>query len=383
MDAQAHPFQIFIVDDEPTARLTARAALADADDHLALHEFPDAAALLDSLNDFDSPSPDLILLDIEMPDMDGIEACRRLRAAGNDTAQVIFISSHNDLETRLLAYDAGGNDYIVKPFELAELARKVEVARQYAVRRRELGAQMQYAQQTAFTAMSSMSEMGIVLEFLRNSFACDTPAALAARLFDALRQYDLNGLAKLRGNGEWQCFSSKGECTPLESSILEHAGTMDRIFQFRDRLTINYPYITLIFHPLPLADPERVGRLRDHLAVLAEGADAHLQALEVALRQRAQASGIGEAVIALSATLGEVDRLQAEHRLRAAAIDEAYLTDLVAAFVHLGLSEDQERALADMAQHTHQQLAELRDESSDVADRLRDVARKLNRLVGK
>jgi hypothetical protein len=225
--------------------------------------------------------------------------------------------------------------------------------------------------------------MGVVLDFLRNSFACDTPAALAARLFDAMRQYDLGGLAKLRSNDAWQYFSGNGECTPLECSILEHAATMDRIFQFRDRLTINYPNVTLVFQPLPLDDPERVGRLRDHLAVLAEGADAHLQALEVAQRQRAQASGIGEAVIALSATLGEVDRLQAEHRLRAAAIDEAYLTDLVAAFVHLGLSEDQERALADMAQHTHQQLAELRDESSDVADRLRDVARKLNRLVGK
>lgn len=381
MDATAQLFNVYVVDDDPSARLITHAVLDMPE--FAVCEFTDAPALLATLQDFDAAAPDLILLDVEMPGIDGIEACRRLRADGNDTVQVMFVSSHDDLETRLAAYDAGGNDYIVKPYELDELARKVDVARQCATRRRELGAQMQYAQKTAFTAMSSMSEMGIVLDFLRNSFVCDTPAALAARLFDALRQYGLDGLAKLRSDQDWQYFSSKGECTPLECSILEHAGTMDRIFQFRDRLTINYPYITLVFHPLPLDDPERVGRLRDHLAVLAEGADAHLQALEIAQRQRAQASGIGEAVVELSATLEEVDRLQAEHRLRAAEIDEAYLEDLVAAFVHLGLSEDQERALADMAQHTHQQLAALRDESSSVGDRLRDVARKLNRLVGK
>jgi|JI61114BRNA_FD_contig_61_1826474_length_3339_multi_2_in_0_out_0_3 DNA-binding response OmpR family regulator len=380
MQTPEQPFHVCIVDDEASARLTAIAALDTTE--FSVREFHNAQELLDALNDFASEAPDLILLDIEMPGMIGIEACRRLRATGNDTVQVMFVSSHNDLETRLTAYDAGGNDYIVKPFELAELTRKVDVARQCAARRRDLGTQMQFAQQTAFTAMSSMSEMGIVLEFLRNSFACDTPAALAARLFDALRQYGLDGLAKLRVSGEWQYFSSKGECTPLECSILEHAGTMDRIFQFRDRLTINYPSITLVFHPLPLDDPERVGRLRDHLAVLAEGADTHLQALEIAQRQRVQASGIGEVIIELSKTLEEVDRLQAEHRLRAAEIDEAYLEDLITTFIHLGLSDHQERTLADMAQHTHQKLAALRDENSSVGDRLRDAARKLNRLVG-
>jgi hypothetical protein len=137
----------------------------------------------------------------------------------------------------------------------------------------------------------------------------------------------------------------------------------------------------MIFQPLPLDDPDRVGRLRDHLAVLAEGADAHLQALEIAQRQQDQAMGIGEAIRELTTTLEEVDRLQAEHRLRAAEIDETYLEELINVFVHLGLSEDQESTLADMAQRTHQQLAALRDENSSVGDNLREVAHKLGRLV--
>lgn len=379
MDTAASPFCIFIVDDESSARLTALAAL-DAP-AFALHEFATAQALLAALADGDSPSPDLILLDIEMPGMNGIEACRTLRANGHEAVQVIFVSSHNDLDTRLAAYDVGGNDFIVKPYDLDELARKVCVAHQCAARRHELGAQAHYAQKTAFTAMSSMAEMGVLLDFMRDSFASTTPEALADKLFNALRQYDLDGLAKLRSHEAWQYFSAHGECSPLECGILDHAATLDRIFQFRNRLAINYPNVTVVFQPLPLDDPERVGRLRDHLAVLAEGADARLLAMETARRQQVQVGGIREAVIELTATLAEIDRLQASHRLQAAEIDEAYLEDLVDAFVHLGLTEGQESALADMAQRTHLQLAALRDESSNVGNHLRDVARKLDQLV--
>lgn len=380
MDTSVQLFNILVVDDDATARMTAGSVL-ESSDH-AVREFPDAASLLAALEDFDATAPDLILLDVEMPGMNGIEACRRLRAAGNDAVQVMFVSSHDDLETRLAAYDAGGNDYIVKPYELDELARKISVARQCATRRHELGARAQYAQKTAFTAMSSMGEMGSLLDFLRNSFACNTPADLAKRLFDSLQQFGLDGLVELRCTDGRLRFSSRGECSQLESGILEHAATMERIFQFSNRLTINYLGVTLIAHPLPLDDPDRVGRLRDHLAILAEGADARLQAMEVSRQQQIQASGIGEAVAELTATLNEIDREQAAHRVRAAEIDEAYLEELVAAFVHLGLSEDQERTLADMAQQTHQQLTGLRDENSSVGDHLRDVARKLNRLVG-
>ena len=371
------PLQITIVDDDTAARLTAAAAL-DAPEY-ALSECTDGPALLASVA---CDLPDLILLDIEMPGIDGIETCRRLRAAGHESVQVMFISSHNDLETRLLAYEAGGSDYLVKPYEPAELARKTQAIRHQLLSRRELAAQASYAQQTAMTVMSSLAEMGVVLDFMRNSFACTTPDALAAKLLEALHQFNLDGMVELRSTTGRSCHSTQGPCTPLETGILEHAAKMERVFQFRNRLTINYPNVTLFAHPLPIDDADRVGRLRDHLAILVEGAEARLAAMDLLCRQTIQASGIGEAIAELSATLAEIDRQQAEHRLRASDIDEDYLRDLVTAFVHLGLSEDQETRLAEMAQHTHARLAALRDEGLDVSDRLREVARKLERLVG-
>jgi hypothetical protein len=242
---------------------------------------------------------------------------------------------------------------------------------------------MQYAQKTAFTAMSSMAEMGVIQDFLRASFACDTPASLAARLIEAVQCYGLACQVRFAVNGSWLAFSSRGEATPLEYGMLEHAARMDRIFQFRDRLSISYPNLTLIVYPLPLDDAELVGRLRDHLAVLAEGAEARLLALENVRRQQAQASGIHAIVVRLSATIDEVGRKQADSRLRAGEIDENFLREQVNAFVNLGLSEDQENRLADLGQRTHQKLAALRDIDATLSDQLRGVVAELRALVAR
>ncbi len=367
--------KIFVVDDDPAARMIAVDRLTHPS--YEVQEFDSGVALLEAMAD----APDLILLDIEMPGLNGISACRALRQEGGEHAQVIFVSAHDDIESRLAAYDAGGNDFIVKPYDAAELMQKVRVAEESLTRNAALADQAQFAQRTAFAAMSSMGEMGTVLQFLRTSFSCENADRLAALLFEALQQYELPGLLEVRMASRRLCFSSRGECTPLENSILQHASAMDRIFQFRDRLAINYPNLTLLVPELPMHDPDRVGRLRDHLAILAEGADARVRAMETEQMRATQADAIVEAVRELTATLASVEKSQAESRLRSTEINSAYLHDLTRAFVNLGLSEDQESALADMAQRTHAQLDALRDDEFVIGDRLRAVTGRLRGLL--
>lgn len=70
--------------------------------------------------------PDLILLDIMMPDMDGFEVCRRLKASKNlSEIPVIFISALNDTKNIVKAFNAGGIDYISKPFQAEEVTARV------------------------------------------------------------------------------------------------------------------------------------------------------------------------------------------------------------------------------------------------------------------
>jgi DNA-binding response OmpR family regulator len=70
--------------------------------------------------------PDLVILDIMMPGMDGLALCRQLRADGRFIdLPILFLTARNDTEDVILGLDAGGDDYVVKPFELSELTARV------------------------------------------------------------------------------------------------------------------------------------------------------------------------------------------------------------------------------------------------------------------
>ncbi|MFA7061047.1 MAG: response regulator, partial [Pedobacter sp.] len=86
-----------------------------------------------ALSAIDISPPDLILLDILMPGLDGFEVCRRLKA--NEATMgipVIFVSGKDDVEDKCAAFDAGGVDYVTKPFNGQEVIARVRTHLQLA-----------------------------------------------------------------------------------------------------------------------------------------------------------------------------------------------------------------------------------------------------------
>jgi DNA-binding response OmpR family regulator len=78
--------------------------------------------------------PDLVVLDMSMPEMDGIEVCRQLRAS-DDTANVpiLFLSANGTLEGQIAGFNAKANDYMIKPFDLRELDTRIQTLLRYHV----------------------------------------------------------------------------------------------------------------------------------------------------------------------------------------------------------------------------------------------------------
>ena len=368
------PLKIFVVDDDPAARMIATFSF-DSPDY-RVFEFESGAQCLAALHQ----KPDVILMDVEMPERDGISTCQAVRAAGETDAQVIFLSAHNDLETRMRAYDAGGNDYLVKPYEPEEVLKKVSAAQQFLVRQRSLAEQAQYAQQVAFSAMSSMGELGIVMQFMRESFSARTPAQLAEALFTAMRQLDLTGIVEMRHPEPTTTASTQGVCTPLELSILTHARSMDRIFQFHERLIINYPSVTVVVFNLPLQDSDRVGRLRDNLAILSEGIQARLEAIVSDRSRLSQAAGISEVLTDLTATLESIECKQDAHRLSVLGVMNGYISQLEVSYVNMGMSQGQEQEMTKLALATADKIGSLIGDDKDLSDRLRKVSNRLKDL---
>jgi two-component system response regulator MprA len=69
-------------------------------------------------------APDAILLDLQLPDIDGLEVCRRIRRSG-DTTPILMLTARNAVNDRVEGLDVGADDYLVKPFDLAELLARL------------------------------------------------------------------------------------------------------------------------------------------------------------------------------------------------------------------------------------------------------------------
>jgi two-component system response regulator ChvI len=115
------PPLVAIVDDEEHLRETVSRALRAEGYRTAVH--PDGA---DAWESFSVAMPDLVILDIIMPRMDGLEVCRRLRAA-SDSIPVMFLTSRDEEFDRVLGLELGADDYLCKPFSLRELVARVKV----------------------------------------------------------------------------------------------------------------------------------------------------------------------------------------------------------------------------------------------------------------
>ena len=116
MYAMSH--RILIVDDDPHIRQVLSFALGKAGMQTA--EAGDGESALGAIA---AERPDLVVLDINMPKMSGLDVCRKLRAS--DDLPILFLSSRDDEIDRVLGLELGGDDYVVKPFSPREVVARV------------------------------------------------------------------------------------------------------------------------------------------------------------------------------------------------------------------------------------------------------------------
>jgi len=126
---EAKSMLILVVDDDPPSVKMISFLLQEEG-----YEVIAAANGVEALRLVEERAPDLIILDIMMPHIDGLEVCRRIRERSN--VPIIFLSAKGETSDRVLGLDMGADDYLAKPFEPAELLARVRAV----LRRTESGA---------------------------------------------------------------------------------------------------------------------------------------------------------------------------------------------------------------------------------------------------
>jgi DNA-binding NarL/FixJ family response regulator len=114
--------KVLIVDDDITLRTAVIRYLQNRG-----YSVQEATSGTEALTLFEQNPPDIIVSDVMMPEMDGLEFCRRLRATrSGQLVPFIFLSSRKDVEDRVQGHQMGADDYLIKPFDPKELVAKIE-----------------------------------------------------------------------------------------------------------------------------------------------------------------------------------------------------------------------------------------------------------------
>jgi two-component system response regulator MprA len=113
------PARILVIDDDPKIRSVVRRGLVYEGFRVT-----DAGTGEEGLDKARDQTPDLVVLDIMLPGIDGLEVCRRLRGAGDEVA-ILMLTARDEVKDRVEGLETGADDYLVKPFSFEELLARV------------------------------------------------------------------------------------------------------------------------------------------------------------------------------------------------------------------------------------------------------------------
>lgn len=341
---------LIVEDDEQNSRLIRKALEKQ-------HACLSALTADEALSTIMAECPAVVLLDIGLPDRDGYDVCRDIKASANGhRTSILFLSGHDSLDARLKAYEAGGDDFMAKPFELKELSAKVERINAYTQEKLALIDRQSETQSLVFETMTVAAEYGEILQFFRRCLQTESAGQLAQSVFDLMNALGLRATLQLRDGDQQETFSTSGKpASPIELNLFESLTDAGRLFHFGSRTLCNGHQVSLLIKNMPLEDATRCGRYRDVLAHAIEACeDRWAQVLRQDRIARALDS-IRQVTDAIHVSLTAPDARAVNTLDRLSHI----INELQSAFHFLELTEDQERFFHDLIDSATQDLSAL------------------------
>ncbi|UXD87678.1 response regulator [Thalassolituus hydrocarboniclasticus] len=366
---------IFIVDDAADNRLLLHGLLKDKYRLLEADSGEQCMKLLEQ------EEPDLILLDVRMPGISGYNTCIAIRKqAKSKNTPVIFVSAKDSIEERLEGFEAGADDYLTKPVNGTLLLEKIAFNLERVLARKLAIAQSHEAMNVAMEAMTSSSELGQIIHFVKEVQTIQKGNSLAVAIMTVAAQFGLN-CCVLIDEAEPVLLGCSADS--IEARVLMKFRNADqRITHLGVRTVIHSGMVIILIKNMPLDDEARYGRLKDHLAVLADIANGRARAIAAESDISQQRIQFLRDLIAL-----------AEDNIRQTSNEVNAYTESVTSIVSdmvirlegmlfsLGLEEDQEKQLMKLANQTTAKLDDMAEKTKDMDGNLSKILEALYDLL--
>ena len=335
----------------------------------------------DCLQQVDQHRPDLILLDVNMPIVDGLDTCRHLRNNPETSdIPIIFVSalaSHSEL---MAGYEAGGDDYITKPFSEDILQKKIEVVLNSQRQKTRLKQISDQAVEALAVNLSNTEALAEVMRFLYQSHALKDLDELAEQVLNCLRKLDLEGSLLMVDEPENRIWFSDRIDRPMERQILESLRAQDHVVSFGTRVAVNSDNASLLVRKLPV-DQERTRRLQRLLEILVEGLDVRIRALQTARLLNHRQQVISRVLQAIRESLDDFGELQQNHRDRSRALMDKLATGLISSLVELELPPGKIESLGNSIESTLARSESLFDDDAQVVTKIQAIIDDLSREI--
>lgn len=350
---------VMVVDDNPVTRSTIETVLEDQ------FEVIQAESGADCLMQVATFPPDLILLDIEMPGLDGYQTCEKLRQT--HSMPIVFVSARGSVDERVKAFQVGGDDFIVKPFDGEILFHKVQRILAPHTLAATLEVQKDTMQAMAMDLLAITVEGKELLNFVIDSLNCQHFEDLADRTVDLMKRYGLDCILEIRHSEGISRRTTSNGISPLDESLLGNLPDQIGLFAFKQRLLINQHSVSLMVPNMPTA-PETADRLKNNLLTVVSA----IESLVSTISMRRDAALTTESLQVAALNAHEATRgLQNDYHQQQTDTQillYGLIEKMEKSYFSLGLTEGQEARISNLLRSEANEILDLFRHGSEALD---------------
>ena len=220
--------------------------------------------------------PDIILLDVNMPDIDGLETCKLLKNNKNtEDIHILMLSGASSEDDLLKGYEAGCDDYITKPFNIDELVAKIKVCLKAKEREKKLAENSEHSHHT----LKQEDKIELMMDFLDGIIKSNAPSQLSEILLDSTIALGLDCVIYFPTIKEPILLGATPDS--LEMQLIEKTRADGRhCFHFQHRCALHLKHVSLLVRNLTCVnDSERENKVNE-LLMLLSGVEARIKVVK-------------------------------------------------------------------------------------------------------
>lgn len=333
---------------------------------------------LADIRDVMPTAPDIVLLDVNMPGLDGYQICQLLRDDYlPDSSGVIFTSGLMGDDDIMRAFSAGADDYLIKPVRLQELLIKISQVHKSRQEQVSKGEQAQVAMKMAFDAMRTSAELGEILQFQERIHQLATPADIAKASFTVLESFDLQASVLFLHEKDPMHFRDDGLKPALEVDSILASRNRGRMYHWKRMTFLNYQLFSVLIRNMPIENEDRYGILKDQICLLFNGLDTRLSTLMLAASEQDKQKRLKTISQVLASIALEIEQSSVAFSEQFERIIMDMETNLKAEMAQFNLLDSEEQSLLSLIDNSLEAATRLFGEQLDTGKQQKQLMDKL------